>query len=152
VDAVACPLVLDTNIVLDLLVFDDPAVRGLRASLATGRVRWLVTTDMRDEVVRVLDYPKLAARLPVAPGAVDAVLAQFDRLSHSVPEAPPAPVRCGDRDDQIFVDLAVAHRAVLLSKDRHVLRLRGRLVTLGVTVQAPLRPVGRHTDDPSLTP
>ena len=61
-------------------------------------------------------------------------LARFDRLSHMVAAASPAPVRCSDRDDQIFVDLAVANRAMLLSRDRQVLRLRRRLAMLGVTV------------------
>jgi predicted nucleic acid-binding protein len=134
VDAPACPWVLDTNIVLDLLVFDDPAVRGLRAALDCASARWLVTAGMRDELARVLSYPQVASRLPAVPQAAHAVLDRFDRLSHSVAVAPLAPVRCSDRDDQIFVDLAVAHRATLLSKDRQVLRLRRRLAGLGVHV------------------
>ena len=133
-DTPACPLVLDTNIVLDLLVFDDPAVRGLRAALDDGRSHWLVTVDMRAELARVLAYPQVASRLPAGSGAADGVLAQFDRMSQTVAAAPSAPVRCTDRDDQIFVDLAVAHRSMLLSKDRQVLRLRRRLVALGVAV------------------
>ena len=132
-----CPLVLDTNIVLDLLVFGDPAVRSLRVALDDGHAHWLVTADMRSELARVLAYPQLAARLPAGSGAAGGVLAQFDRLSRQVAAAPPAAVRCGDRDDQIFVDLAVAHRALLLSKDRQVLRLCGRLAALGVAVRAP---------------
>jgi predicted nucleic acid-binding protein len=43
-------------------------------------------------------------------------------------------VRCRDPDDQMFIDLAVAHRAVLLSKDALVLRLAKRLLPLGVVV------------------
>ncbi|MDB5944967.1 MAG: putative toxin-antitoxin system toxin component, family, partial [Ramlibacter sp.] len=35
-------------------------------------------------------------------------------------------------DDQKFIDLAVAHRALLLSKDRAVLALRKRLAALQV--------------------
>jgi hypothetical protein len=32
--------VLDTNIVLDLWIFDDPRTQGLRHSLAQGHWRW----------------------------------------------------------------------------------------------------------------
>jgi predicted nucleic acid-binding protein len=66
------------------------------------------------------------------------VLADFDGRSRRVPPAARAPVRCRDPDDQIFIDLAVAHRAELLSKDALVLRLRKRLAALGVLV-APQR-------------
>ncbi len=42
------PLVIDTNITLDLLVFDDPAAQALHAGLMAGRWQWLVTSAMRD--------------------------------------------------------------------------------------------------------
>ena len=48
--------------------------------------------------------------------------------------APRCAVRCRDPDDQMFIDLAVAHRAQLLSKDALVLRLARRLLPLGVVV------------------
>jgi len=41
-------------------------------------------------------------------------------------------VTCGDPDDQKFIDLAVAHRCTLLSKDFEVLRMRKRLAQLDV--------------------
>ena len=39
---------------------------------------------------------------------------------------------CKDPDDQKFIDLAVAHGATLLSKDRAVLALKKRLERLDV--------------------
>jgi predicted nucleic acid-binding protein len=51
-----------------------------------------------------------------------------------VPAAPKAAFVCKDADDQKFIDLAVAHRAALVSKDDQVLRLARRLATLGVPV------------------
>jgi predicted nucleic acid-binding protein len=63
-----------------------------------------------------------------------AVLAHFDRLAHLQAIAPKAPYVCKDEDDQKFIDLAVAHQAVLLSKDKQVLRLTNRLAKLGVAV------------------
>ena len=129
-------LVLDTNIVLDLLVFDDAATRPLQAALHDGSVVWLATSAMRTELERVLAYPVIAARLLVKGLEPQGVLAQFDRQSQPAAAAAAVPVRCSDRDDQMFIDLAVAHRALLISKDRQVLRLRKRLAPLGVTVLA----------------
>lgn len=128
-------LVIDTNIALDLLVFDDPACLPLAAALDAGEQRWLATAAMRDEFARVLGYPLIAARLAQNGRDAAGVLAAFDRRVERVSETPArAPVACSDPDDQIFIDLAVAHRARLLSKDRAVLAMRKRLVALGVAV------------------
>ena len=56
-------LVLDTNIALDLLVFDDPSCMTLRAVIDAGTFEWIATPAMRDELVRVLGYPLIVARL-----------------------------------------------------------------------------------------
>ena len=131
----ASPVVIDTNIVLDLLVFGDPRWTRLRAALETGELRWLATAAMRDELLRVLGYPMIASRLLRDVRASAQVAAHYDAQVHTV-EATPARARfvCKDPDDQIFIDLAVAHRAMLLSKDRAVLVMRKRLATLGVEV------------------
>ena len=49
---------------------------------------------------------------------------------------PKASISCSDLDDQKFIDLAVAHRALLLSKDQHVLCMKKRLLTHGIRAQA----------------
>jgi predicted nucleic acid-binding protein len=131
-------IVLDTNIALDLLVFDDPACVPLAAALDAGELQWLATTAMRDELARVLGYPLVAARLAQNGRDAQGVLAAFDARVQRVDAAPArAPCVCSDPDDQIFIDLAVAHRARLLSKDRAVLTMRRRLALLGVAVSAP---------------
>ena len=56
------PLVLDTNIVLDAFVFADAAAQPLVAALEARAVRWLATTEMREELARVLDYPQISRR------------------------------------------------------------------------------------------
>lgn len=126
------PAVLDTNVVLDLLVFGDPRTTALRQALADSALRWLATAAMRDELVHVLAYPHLATRA----GDTARVLEAFDRHAHCVEPAGPAPVGCRDADDQKFIDLAVAHRSLLLSKDNEVLRLKKRLAPLQVEVLA----------------
>jgi putative PIN family toxin of toxin-antitoxin system len=135
--ALPADVVIDTNVVLDLLVFEDPASVPLRESLAQGRLRWLATDAMRDELQRVLGYPQIARRLAQRALDGDQVLARFDACSCRVPAGDRAPMRCADADDQIFVDLAWSHRAGLLSRDRLVLRLRKRLAAFGVVVGPP---------------
>lgn len=128
-------VVIDTNIVLDLLVFDDPGRAPLAAALATGELDWLATAAMRDELARVLAYPLIVERLSAKGRETGDVLAAFDAQAHVVDHVPGrASCVCRDPDDQIFIDLAVAHRARLLSKDRAVLSMRKRLAALGVAV------------------
>lgn len=126
-------IVLDTNIVLDLLVFDDPATPPLKDALDSRRLQWIATPAMREELARVLVYPHIVSRLAYYQlGAAD-VLAAFDRQVRMVETAPRVSCVCKDPDDQKFIDLAVAHRALLLSKDHAVLRLKRRLLPLGVS-------------------
>ncbi len=128
------PIVLDTNVVLDLLVFDDPATPALQQALDEGVLRWIATPVMREELARVLEYPHLVVRLDHYRLSAADVLAAFDRQVQRVDVAPRAPMVCRDPDDQKFIDLAVAHRAALLSKDHAVLKLRKRLNLQGVPV------------------
>jgi predicted nucleic acid-binding protein len=126
--------VLDTNIVLDLWVFDEPASSALRASLENGSTCWLATPAMREELARVLDYPQIARRLHARALPAAEVLAQFDRHAQLQPEAPKAPYTCKDADDQKFIDLAVQHGAALHSKDAQVLCMKNRLARCGVAL------------------
>ena len=126
------PLVLDTNVVLDLFVFVDPRCAGLADALASGELRWLATAEMRNELEHVLAYPNFVDRAPAA----QAVLERFDALANRVEAAPRARVVCRDEDDQKFIDLAVAHAALLLSKDKEVLRLARKLAPFAVEARA----------------
>lgn len=128
------PVVIDTNIVLDLLVFADPAVQALRSLLASGALRWIATAAMRVELERVLGYAQIAPRLAYYGLNATQVLQAFDAQTRTVDAAPRAGAVCKDPDDQAFIDLAVQHGAILLSKDRAVLSLRKRLLALGAQV------------------
>ncbi len=127
-------LVLDTNIVLDLFVYEDPETLALRDQLARPATRWLATDAMRGELARVLGYPQIVKRLTARGLPAEAVLARFDQRAEIVSEAPKAPYTCKDADDQHFIDLAVHHQAVLVSKDAEVLCMAKRLARLGVPV------------------
>lgn len=131
-------MVVDTNIVLDLLVFNDPATLALREALAARTCQWIATQAMRDELTRVLDYPKISARLAHHGHTAQAVLAQFDAQAVLVEVAVRAALVCADPDDQKFIDLAVAHQTVLLSKDQAVLCMAKRLLAHAVQARAAL--------------
>ncbi len=127
-------LVLDTNIALDLFVFQDPATAALHAALERAPGAWLATAAMREELARVLAYPQIARRLSTQGQPARDVLDAFDRHARLVPDAPKAAYTCKDTDDQKFIDLAVAHCATLVSKDDAVLCMARRLARAGVHV------------------
>jgi putative PIN family toxin of toxin-antitoxin system len=138
-------VILDTNIVLDTFVFNDPAAIPLRQALETGSLRWIATAPMREELERVLAYPKIAKRLAFYQLQADYVLAQFDTQVQIVDVAAKAPIICKDPDDQKFIDLAVAHKALVLSKDNAVLCMKKRLVALGAQAQCAIKIVANAT-------
>ncbi len=129
-------IVLDTNIVLDAFLFKDPGTEPLKLALASNKMQWIATKAMRDELARVLGYPKIVVRLAFYQLKAGDVLAQFDGQSRWVDAAPKASVTCTDPDDQKFIDLAVAHKAMLLSRDRAILCMRKRLLALDARAQA----------------
>lgn len=129
------PVVLDTNIVLDVFVFNDAAAQPLKKALEAGELDWLATQAMRDELERVLAYPQIIPRLAFYELSAGDVLAAFDRHARLTEVAAKAGVTCSDPDDQKFIDLAVAGKALLLSKDRHVLSMKKRLLTQGIRAQ-----------------
>ena len=131
---VAKKIVLDTNIVLDLFLFNDAAAKPLLTALQAGELQWIATQSMREELERVLAYRNIAQRLNYYELLAADVLAQFDALASVVPVAVKAPVTCKDPDDQKFIDLGVVHQARILSKDNAVLCMKKRLLALSVEV------------------
>lgn len=129
-------IVLDTNIVLDLLVFNDADTPPLRDALQAGRLQWVATAPMRDELERVLAYPQIAKRLTFYELRAEQVLAARDAQVQTVEVPPKASVTCKDPDDQKFIDLAVAQRCTVLSKDHAVLCMAKRLLALGAAARA----------------
>ena len=134
---------IDTNVVLDLLHFDDAVARPLRLALEAGRVRCVVSPAILDELQRVLAYAEFG--LDAARQAV--LFARYRALSETAQTVggctglphqgtpnhyglKPAwnrMPRCSDPDDQKFIELAAAVSAQgLVSKDRAVLKLRRR--------------------------
>jgi putative PIN family toxin of toxin-antitoxin system len=118
----ALRVVLDSNVWIDILVFDDPHTRPIALALESGALAALIDTRCLAELAYVLDYPQFVHR------NVDvARLAQVVDAAAPADDARPLP-KCKDRDDQKFLELAHAARADwLVSKDRAVLKLATRI-------------------------
>jgi putative PIN family toxin of toxin-antitoxin system len=129
-------IVIDTNVTLDLCLFADPATDSLRQDLQQPAWCWIATRPMRDELERVLAYPHLALRLQKTGRSAAQLLDWYDASVQWHEVAPRCRWACKDPDDQRFIDLAVQHQAVLLSKDAAVLAMVKRLRTDGVSAGA----------------
>ena len=134
VDVSPVRVVLDTNIVLDLWLYQDPATPALLEALENKSVQWLATPVMRDELERVLAYAHIAQRLAFSQLRAHDILAHFDAHAQLMPIAAKAMFVCKDGDDQKFIDLAAQHQTQLISKDKAVLTMRNRMARLGVAV------------------
>ena len=128
------PWVIDTNIVLDLWLFEDPATVPLRAALQNGLISHLATSSMREELARVLTYSHIVKRMAKSNVQAQDILNRFDEHHVVAEPAAKAPCTCKDPDDQKFIDLAVAHAVPLLSKDATILCMKKRLFQSGVVL------------------
>lgn len=134
-------LVLDTNVVIDWLVFDDPFMNPLRHGVREARVLVHTHAYALNELVRVLAYPQLK----LAPARQQEIFARYQAatvicdlpagFSPTQLMMPGGFPRCRDRDDEPFLALAYhARSAALASRDNAVLGLKTRAQKFGVTI------------------
>ena len=117
-------LVLDTNVVLDLLHFNDPSVSPILHALEADIAHCYASTATLDELRRVLTYSEF--QIDVA--TQSAFLARY-QMWFRVAESGTVSARkmpcCSDPDDQMFLELAASIRAdFLISKDKALLALK----------------------------
>ena len=131
IPAPAKRIVLDTNVCLDLFVFNDPRWAPLLAALESGAVEAVTRADCRDEYLVVLHYK----HLPLDENSRPLSAQRFDRLIKVV--APDAklvrlPV-CTDRDDQKFLEVTRDAAAdILITKDKALLKLARKTAQAGM--------------------
>jgi len=117
-------LVLDSNVWLDWLVFNDASIKPIQDLVDAGKAEIIIDADCDAELVRVLAYP--LQKWTLNPEAQVACAIRFRSVAHRV-IVPPEPVKlpaCRDPDDQKFLVLAAAAGAFcLLTKDRALLKL-----------------------------
>ena len=134
------PIVLDTNVVLDVLLFADVRSAPLLAALRGGTsLRWMASPSMRVELAHVLTRPMLQPWQPDS----DAVLRAYDQCVQPCDAPPPLPparsaLRCRDPDDQPFIDLALQCKARwLVTRDRDLLNLARPARRHGLAIVVP---------------
>jgi uncharacterized protein len=128
-------IVLDTNAVLDWLVFNDGGMAAIARAIETQTMQWIASPTMWDELERVLAYRALATRNPDV-AAVRTLWQSHVCLIETTPN--PAPLHCKDTDDQKFLDLAMACKAQwLISKDKALLALRKKALAAGLIISRP---------------
>ena len=134
-------LVLDTNVVIDWLVFDDPFMNPLRHGVRDARIQVLTHPPAVDELKRVLGY----RQLKIEPTRQQEIFARYEAQTTVVTMPagfstkqlmmPGGFPRCRDRDDEPFLALAFHAKAdVLASRDNAVYGLKSRAAKFGVTI------------------
>lgn len=127
-------VVIDTNVLLDLWLFDDRSVRSLRQALESGRALALRSAECDAEFAAVL----ARSRFGLDEVARAQALARWAACSEPIGEVVPAPLRCEDPDDQKFVDAAFsAGASALLTRDRLLLQLARPAAAAGMTICTP---------------
>ena len=115
--------VFDTNIVVSALVFGQ-RLAWLRRAWASGIAVPVVCRETTDELLRVLRYPKFR----LGPAERRDLLEDFLPYAEVSPvsnDALELPMTARDRDDAVFLRLALAAGVPLVSGDADFAVLRG---------------------------
>jgi len=124
-------LVLDTNIWLDWLVFNDASLLYLKKEVSERRAEIFIDAACEAELERVLAYP--LGKHSIDAAAQAAAMAECRRIARRIDttawEAERGQLpRCRDPDDQKLLELALAARAgFLVTKDHALLELARRV-------------------------
>jgi len=128
-------VVFDTNVLLDLFVFNDFRAVHLKQALLENKIDALTSLKTLEEFADVISRPLFSLET----AEQEKILLQWKSLSRVLDDESllSAPWRCKDTDDQIFLDLAfTAKPCTLISKDNEVLKFAARAVKEGVLISA----------------
>jgi uncharacterized protein len=124
-------LVLDTNVVLDLVVFHDPGVEAMRKAIEDKAITLASSRACLEEHRRVLTYPRFSLSAAEQEAALGWISERIDVIEGQPDVARLLP-RCRDPDDQKFLEAAWAAEAdFLVTKDTALLDLGKRVAKLG---------------------
>jgi len=127
-------VVLDTNVLLDLWLFEDPRVRGLREAIESHRLQASRSADCDAEFAEVLQRPQFG----LDAAGRDRILAHWAESSEPIGAVRLAPWLCADPDDQKFLDAAYSSSAQwLLTRDKALLALARRAEACGLRIGSP---------------
>ena len=142
-------IVLDTNVVLDCLVFNNRASMSIWSAVCEQKLQWIAAPAMREELINVLARGLRGPHVTAKWEALEPHWKQWV-TEREEPVAQPAYFpQCTDKDDQIFINLALSQGARwLISRDRAVLKLARRCRLLGLSVLTPEQWVSTHSISP----
>ena len=138
-------VVFDTNVLLDLFVFNDFRAIHLKQALLEKQIDALATPKTLEEFADVISRPLFS----LEPAAQETILLQWRSLARIVDEQNLAPSswRCQDPDDQVFLDLAFTARpCILISKDNEVLKFASQALKENVLITANYNIMDLHHD------
>lgn len=118
--------VLDPNVVISGLLSRDGSPAQTLLAWREGRFELVVSPLLLGELARALAYPKLRAR--ITRQDAEAALRWLSQ-SATVADDPAGkpPFRSEDPGDDYLIALAAQERAALVSGDKHLLALAGRI-------------------------
>ena len=128
-------VVFDTNVLLDLFVFNDFRALHLKQALLEHKIDALASLKTLEEFADVISRPLFSLET----AEKEKILAQWKSLSRVLDDQSllSSPWRCQDPDDQIFLDLAfTAKPCTLISKDNEVLKFAARAAKEDVLISA----------------
>jgi putative PIN family toxin of toxin-antitoxin system len=128
-------VVFDTNVLLDLFVFNDFRALHLKQALLEHKIDALASLKTLEEFADVISRPLFSLETVEQ----EKILAQWKSLSRVLDDQSllSSPWRCQDPDDQIFLDLAfTAKPCTLISKDNEVLKFAARAAKEDVLISA----------------
>jgi len=126
-------VVFDTNVLLDLFVFNDFRAIHLKQALIEQKIDAIATPNTLEEFVDVIARPLFSLET----ADQERILLEWKSLARILSDEGllPSPWRCLDPDDQVFLDLAFTVKpSVLISKDNEVLKFSNRALQEGVLI------------------
>ncbi len=125
-------LVLDTNVVLDWVAFNDARVQPMVAAIERGLLRAATSAACLEELRRALGYAQVKLDVAAQALALERYLAHATLFEIPKAAAATGLPRCEDADDQKFLELAWHTRAShLITRDHALLKLAPQVARMG---------------------
>ena len=128
-------VVIDTNVLLDLFVFNDFRAIHLKEALLSRQIDAIASPKTLEEFADVISRPLFS----LDTDAQEQILVKWRLLARVLEDQNllSAPWQCQDADDQVFLDLAyTAKPCTLISKDNEILKLANRAANEGIQITA----------------
>jgi putative PIN family toxin of toxin-antitoxin system len=128
-------VVFDTNVLLDIFVFNDFRAIHLKQALLDKQIDAIASPQTLEELADVISRPLFS----LESSAQERILDQWRALARVIDDVDlfKAPWQCVDPDDQVFLNLAYSARpCLLMSKDNEVLKLANRAAADDVLISS----------------